>query len=310
MSDAVEPTVVDSPIAMPTAESPGTSPIESLLVPRKPADISEIEQRPAAEVIAPVVAETADTSADEIKQLGDMIGVDLSRFKDPESARIAAEMHLERLAAAGETPALFGTPQEEPAAVVEKTDDLGLDESTVDPALLKVLKGLKGENAELKKQFAQKEQTQKAEQWNSFVKQTETKAEAHLDKLENPVFGKAGSRTLAQKFAYDNVMGVTGKLLKGLIVDAQRTGRTSLPPIETVVDFALRQVGVDPKSKPAAAVVITKGHTLAPKTAAGGVGSGAAKAIRVSSGNDPYNLFGKDADPHIRAIWQDAMSGS
>lgn len=310
MSDDAQSTVVDSPIVMPTAESPGTSPIESLLEPRKPVDISEIEQRPAAEVIAPVVAETVDTSADEIKQLGDMIGVDLSRFKDPESARIAAEMHLERLAAVGETPALFGAPQEEPAAVVEKTDDLGLDESTVDPALLKVLKGLKGENAELKKQFAQKEQTQKAEQWNSFVKQTETKAEAHLDKLENPVFGKAGSRTLAQKFAYDNVMGVTGKLLKGLIVDAQRTGRTSLPPIETVVDFALRQVGVDPKSKPAAAAVVPKGHTLAPKTAAGGVGSGAAKAIRVSSGNDPYGLFNKDTDPVIRAIWQDAMSGS
>lgn len=310
MLDTAEPTVVDSPIEMPTAENPGRSPIESLLEPHKQADVStsEIEVRPKAEVIAPVVA--ADTSAEEIKQLGEMIGVDLSRFKDPESARLAAEMHLERLANAGESPSLFAAPQEEPAAAVEKSDDLGLDETNIDPALLKVLKGFKAENAELKKQFAQKEQAQKAEQWNSFIKQTETKAEVHLDKLESPVFGKAGSRTLAQNFAYNNVMDVAVSLLKGLIVEAQRMGRTKLPPIETVVDFALRQVGVDTKPAAKAAAVAPKGHSLAPKTAAAGIGSGAVKSMRVSAGNDPHGFFKADADPIIRALWLDAMNGS
>ena len=324
------PTVVDSPIPMPTPENPGTSPIETLLgentTPKAPTPVTDsIEPTPQQQqqndtTAAQAASEQAEqTAADEIRQLGEMIGRDLSAFKTVESAQAAASMLVEQYAALGgaentDLVSLF-QPQtaETQAAASPKVDDLGLDEAEmedVNPKLLAMLKQMRSENAELKNQFVTSAVKQQQQQAQAIVQQIEQRAESYLDKLDSPVFGKAGKRNIAQDASARVAGEICGRILKGMVIDAKRTGKTSLPPIESIMEFAVRQTGLYKPTKAAApaAPATAKPFTVAPKSPTAGTGGAPSKRPRLSAGNDPYNVF-KDADPVIDAIWREAMGG-
>lgn len=293
MSDSIEPVVVDSPLPMDDATAPR---------PATPVTDS-IEPLPTDAAAAPVV----DESADKIKEIGDSLGYDFSRFKSVEAAEAAAEMFYEQFAKMGGDGDLLSALQPEvtaqPAAVAEETpEDLGLDPET-DPKIVAVLKKMQSENSELKKQFSQKTAESKQQQVTAVVQRIEERAESFLDKLDSPILGKNGSRTMAQQAAAEVIGKIGGKMLVGMIADARRQGRTSLPPIEKIMEIAVKKAGFD-VAKKADEKKQPKPHTLAPKApAGGGAGKGGGK-IRVASQNDPYGDFSSE-DPIIRAIWNE-----
>lgn len=301
--DGIEPVVVDSPI-----ESSQATATDNLLNPEPISDVSiasilgETESK---------TAETVDATADDIKKIGESLGRDFSRFKDKESAEAAAAMLIEQYAAIGENTqgdlASMLTPQAAEETGVVETDDLGLDETTVDPAILAVLKKQHAQIKEMRQDSVARQKQQATEQVTGFVKQLEQGAESYLDKLDAPVFGKNGSRNSAQKAASQVVGQIAGNMIKGLIAEARRTGNRNIPTIDTIMGWAVQQTGLH---KPAPAAEQTKEkpkakpHTLPPK-APQGVAK-AAKRFRVSESNDPAGIFSSN-DPVINAIWAEAM---
>ncbi len=311
--------VVDSPIEMPTAEKPGTSPIESL-IPAAPAE--SVVQTPI-ETIEPAVAAVepdanAPAAADLVKALGEQIGMDLSRFGDNvEAAQAVHDMMVDRYASLGDGETgggLFGAikqpvedeADDEPAPATAGIDLSKLDDSTIDPEVAAIIKTIAAENAGIKQQLAEQKKTEAAaakQQQAAVFKQIEQRGEAHVSTLNPTMFGEPGKkRTVAQEVAKDIVMGVAGRLIAGMV----RDGVKNVPKIETVVEWAVQRSGLAAAAKQAAAPAKPKPFTLEPKKPAGGAATAPVKLGRVSRDNDPFGIMN---DPQVRAIWQSAMNG-
>lgn len=303
MSDELIPTVVDSPL--PTAENPGTSPIEALLPKAEPAQSPTLE-------IEPKAAEVTSTPADEIKVLSERYGRDLSRFKDVDAAETFISMLAEEYANLGqgeEEVDFFSMGQQAPAqvaataiAAVEEIPDL--DETAVDPAIAKAFKALKQENAGIKKQLSDAAEMQKqqvVQSTQAVVRQIESRADSHFSKVNPAAFGEPGKRTPIQAMTSKVTMGIVKQMIGGMA----KAGVKNAPPIETVVEWALKYTGQMPAANVGAKQPAAKAFSLPPKNMGAGAPNPNPK-LRVSKANDPYGYF---SDPKVMAMFEDALKG-
>jgi hypothetical protein len=281
------PVVVDSPLPVEVDRFSG-APIETAGVPAVPA--ADATQQAATET-------PAAGQPNELVELSQKFGVDLTGFSSKQDALAAVRLQAERFAQAGIQPSFdFGPVSQgqqqvvpaQPAAEVEPNFDFGED---VNP---KVVAFLKEQHKQT--QAAIKEAKEARSQVDNFHRQSVTqrqvevtqRAERSIDSLVSPKYGVSGKRNISQELAVQTLKQKAGAILNGFVYSNQ-----PVPTIETIMALAVELdggAGVVAQQQAAVGQQQIPAHSLSPRQ--GTVPNGGAPTLpNVARPHDPLGLL-------------------
>lgn len=226
------------------AETPIVESAQPVVDTTVPAD----QVAPAAE--APVVEQP-----NNIALLSEQFGVDLSGFKDEDSAIAAVRLLTEQFARDGleqqqqlyQQPA--GVTYQQPAPVVPTAPaapEFNFDDPDLDPKVASVLKFLKEKldaaeyKAEQANAFNRNIQEQAVQRHKNEVTR---RAAVVIDSVASDKYGSTGKRTVAQQMAVDKLYELANVVIYGMSARGAQ-----IPTIEKVMSTVLTLDGNPPKA--------------------------------------------------------------
>lgn len=184
---------------------------------------------------------------DELTQLSQSLGIDITGFSTPEDARRAVQMVVERYAASGmngspavpEPPApppqhqawppSWATTQQPSQAPVAEP----LESAITDPKVLKHIEDLRQRVAQAEARDQQRQAEQEAA-YSAQVQELERRTDLAIDKLANSKYGVAGQKSFSQQVSRENLKRLAGSIILGM----QNVPGQRVPLIEQVVALA------------------------------------------------------------------------